>query len=50
VSFGLSSANRKPSPIGGRVLDIFEVLLIVAIVPLAVWVSGLYGWVRSLRG
>jgi type VII secretion integral membrane protein EccD len=50
VSFGLSAADRKPSPIAGRVLDIFEVLLIVAIVPLAVWVSGLYGWVRSLRG
>jgi type VII secretion integral membrane protein EccD len=50
ISFGLSAANRKPSPIAGRILDIFEVLLIVAIVPLAVWVSGLYGWVRSLRG
>jgi len=47
---GLAAAERRPSPLAGRVLDIVEVLLIVAIVPLAAWASGLYGWVRTLRG
>jgi len=51
AGFGMAAAaERKGSPVGGRILDILEVLLIVAIIPLAVWISGLYSWVRSLRG
>jgi ESX secretion system protein EccD len=46
----LSGAEQRRSPVGGRMLDILEVLLIVAVVPLAIWASGLYGWVRSLNG
>lgn len=50
ISYGLAGAGRKVSPIWGRTLDIIEVLLILAIVPLAAWTGGLYEWVRSLRG
>lgn len=52
VSFGLasSSGDRKQSPVWGRILDIFEVILILGLVPMAVWVSGLYEWIRAIRG
>lgn len=50
IGYGLTRAGRKASPVGGRVLDIVEVLLILAVIPLAVWVSGLYDWIRAVRG
>ena len=50
IWYGLVGPNRKASPLWGRTLDIFEVLLILALVPLALWVSGIYGWIRTLRG
>jgi len=37
------------SPVWARVLDITETVLIVSVVPLAVWVCNLYGWVRSIK-
>jgi type VII secretion integral membrane protein EccD len=46
--FGLAAVQRGRSPRAGRLLDIVEVLLIVAIIPLAFWASGLYEWARSL--
>ncbi|HEX6683105.1 MAG TPA: type VII secretion integral membrane protein EccD [Candidatus Limnocylindrales bacterium] len=46
----LARADRKPSPLWGRALDILEVFLILGLVPLAVWVSGLYSWIRAIRG
>jgi hypothetical protein len=50
LGFAMSGGRRPRSPWWGRVLDILELVLIVAIVPLAVWVSGLYAWIRSIRG
>jgi type VII secretion integral membrane protein EccD len=50
LTLALSNPSRRLSPLAGRLLDIFEVLLIVAMMPLAVWVSGLYVWIRSLSG
>jgi type VII secretion integral membrane protein EccD len=50
ISYGLAGAGRKASPMWGRTLDMFEVVLILAVVPLAVWVSGLYDWIRTVRG
>src|SRR5688572_15497545 len=50
IGFGLAGARRGASPVWGRVLDIVEVLLIMAVLPLAVWVSGLLDWIRALRG
>jgi type VII secretion integral membrane protein EccD len=50
TGLALSSTARRLSPVLGRMLDMFETLLIVSVVPLAVWASGLYAWVRSLNG
>ncbi|MFU8852258.1 type VII secretion integral membrane protein EccD [Micromonospora sp. SL1-18] len=47
--YGLTVAGKRISPVWGRLLDIVEILLIVALVPLAVWVCGLYGWIVNLR-
>jgi type VII secretion integral membrane protein EccD len=47
--YGLAVTGRRISPVWGRLLDIAEILLIVAVVPLAAWVSGLYGWIRAIR-
>jgi type VII secretion integral membrane protein EccD len=49
VGYGLAGTGRRISPVWARVLDITETLLIVSVVPLAVWVSNLYGWVRSIK-
>ncbi|MEU8259221.1 type VII secretion integral membrane protein EccD [Micromonospora sp. NPDC048999] len=47
--YGLTVAGKRISPVWGRLLDIVEILLIVALVPMAAWVCGLYGWIVSLR-
>ncbi|RKR89911.1 type VII secretion integral membrane protein EccD [Micromonospora pisi] len=47
--YGSSVAGRPISPVWGRTLDIIEILLIVAVVPLAAWVCGLYGWIANIR-
>jgi type VII secretion integral membrane protein EccD len=49
IAFGLAG-ERQQSPPWGRFLDIVEVLLILAIAPLAVWVSGVLDAVRAIRG
>jgi len=48
AGFVAAAVQRRHSPRTARLLDIFEVLLIIAIVPLALWASGLYGWVSTL--
>jgi len=50
IAFGLTRARRQSSPVWGRLVDIVEVLLILALAPLAVWASGLLDWVRAIRG
>ncbi|SCE79103.1 type VII secretion integral membrane protein EccD [Micromonospora mirobrigensis] len=47
--YGLTVAGKPISPLWGRMLDIVEILVIVSLVPLAVWVCGLYGWIVNLR-
>ncbi|MDO3701473.1 type VII secretion integral membrane protein EccD [Micromonospora sp. C28SCA-DRY-2] len=47
--YGLTVAGKRISPVWGRLLDIVEIMLIIALVPLAVWVLGLYGWIVNLR-
>ena len=47
--YGLVVAGKRISPVWGRLLDIIEILLIVAVVPLAAWVCGLYGWIVHIR-
>ncbi|MEV4823780.1 type VII secretion integral membrane protein EccD [Micromonospora sp. NPDC049274] len=47
--YGLTVAGKRISPVWGRLLDIVEIMLIIALVPLAFWVCGLYGWIVNLR-
>lgn len=49
IAYAVAGAGRKRSPMWGRTLDIVETVVILAIVPLAVWSSGLYDWIRTIR-
>ncbi|HEX5594629.1 MAG TPA: type VII secretion integral membrane protein EccD [Micromonosporaceae bacterium] len=49
LGYGLAVASKQISPVWGRSLDIIEILLIVAVVPLAAWVCGLYGWISTIQ-
>ncbi len=50
IGFGLARPASKRSPVWGRTLDLMETMLILGLVPLAMWVCGLYGWIRTIRG
>jgi len=50
IGFGLARPASKRSPVWGRTLDLLETMLILGLVPLAMWVCGLYGWIRTIRG
>jgi hypothetical protein len=50
LAAGLTYRRRPPSPRLGRWADIFDVLLTLAVVPLAADVFGLYTYVRGLGG
>ncbi len=43
-----SGSRRRPSPQTLRLIDFFEAAVVVAVLPLAVGVMGLYGVLRSL--
>lgn len=47
--YGLGVAGRRISPLWGRLLDIAEILLIISVVPLAAWVTGLFEWIATIR-
>jgi hypothetical protein len=46
----LAYSRRPPSPYLGRLADVFDALLVLAVVPVACAVLGLYGYVRGLDG
>jgi type VII secretion integral membrane protein EccD len=48
LAYGFGVAGRRISPVWSRALDIIDVILIIALIPLALWVCGLYGWIGSL--
>jgi type VII secretion integral membrane protein EccD len=50
IGFGLARPASRRSPVWGRILDLLEIVLILGLVPLAMWVCGLYGWIRTIRG
>lgn len=50
LAAGLTYRRRPPSPRLGRYADILDVLLTLAVVPLAADAFGLYGYVRGLGG
>jgi type VII secretion integral membrane protein EccD len=49
IGFGVAG-QRPPSPPFTRFLDIVETLLVLSVVPLVVWVSGVLEMVRAIRG
>ncbi len=50
ATYGLVAAGRRSTPVWGRVLDVVEVVLGLAVVPLALGACGLYTLVRALNG
>ncbi|MFD0890965.1 type VII secretion integral membrane protein EccD, partial [Streptosporangium algeriense] len=50
AGMGLWLQSGKPSPFWGRAADILEIILIVALFPLALGVLDLYTWIRGLAG
>lgn len=47
---GLLPPHKRRSPYWGRLLDIFEILVLLSIIPLALGVLGLYQYARALSG
>ncbi|MGA8114196.1 MAG: type VII secretion integral membrane protein EccD [Actinocatenispora sp.] len=47
---GLALGDRRVMPVWTRLVDVVEVLLIVAIIPLALWVCGAYAFIRAVKG
>jgi type VII secretion integral membrane protein EccD len=47
---GILLSTRPANPYLGRFAEYFEILLMVAIVPMVCWVLDLYGYVRGLGG
>ncbi|HZE39125.1 MAG TPA: type VII secretion integral membrane protein EccD [Stackebrandtia sp.] len=50
LGFVLGIAGKPIAPTWGRLVDIAEVTLFVAVVPLTLWVWDAYWWVRTLNG
>ena len=50
VGVGLWLPGHQPSPFWGRAADIIDMLLIVSLIPLAIAVAGVFGYVRGLAG
>ncbi|MDQ4038119.1 MAG: type VII secretion integral membrane protein EccD [Actinomycetota bacterium] len=50
LAAGYAYQNRPPSPYIGRISDILDIVLVVAVVPVACAVLGLYGYFRSIGG
>jgi len=48
IAYAVVGSARRRSPIWGRLLDIVEMVLVLAVVPLALWATGLYGWIRTI--
>ena len=50
VGYGLFAVGRVFAPLWGRTRDIVEIALIVSVLPLAAWASGLFTWIRAIKG
>ncbi len=50
MSVGLWLPDHRPSPFWGRAADIIDMVLIVSLIPLALGVAGVFGYVRGLAG
>ncbi len=50
IGVGLWLPDHQPSPFWGRAADIIDMLLIISLIPLALGVAGVFGYVRGLAG
>lgn len=50
VAAGMVYSRTRPTPYFGRIADLLDTLLIVAVIPQAAAVLGLYGYARGLAG
>ncbi|MBB3677838.1 type VII secretion integral membrane protein EccD [Modestobacter versicolor] len=50
LAAGLAYQRRPPSPWLGRLADVLDVLVVMAVLPVAFVVVGLYGYVRGIAG
>ncbi|MEU7870739.1 type VII secretion integral membrane protein EccD [Dactylosporangium sp. NPDC049140] len=50
VTAGMRYSVRPPSVYLGRLADIFDVLLVLATIPIVCQVLGVYSWIRGLAG
>lgn len=50
LSYVLGIAGKRISPIWARMVDIFEIIFFIAVVPITLWVWGAYWWVRTING
>jgi ESX secretion system protein EccD len=50
VGVGIWLPGHQPSPFWGRAADIVDMLLIISLIPLALGVAGVFGYVRGLAG
>ncbi|MEU5876570.1 type VII secretion integral membrane protein EccD [Spirillospora sp. NPDC047279] len=50
VGVGMWLPKNRLTPFWGRAGDIIEIMLVVALIPLALGVSGVFDWVRGLAG
>ena len=50
LAAAVSYSRRPPSPYLGRAAEILDVVLVLAVVPTAAAVLGLFGWIRGLGG
>lgn len=50
VAAGVVYSRTRPTPYLGRIADVLDTLLIVAVIPQAAAVLGLYGYARGLAG
>jgi hypothetical protein len=48
VGVGMWLPAHRPSPFWGRVADIADTMLIVGLLPLALAIAGVFGYVRGL--
>jgi type VII secretion integral membrane protein EccD len=50
VGSGASLPTHRPSPFWGRAAEVVDITLVISLVPLALGVAGLYGYIRGLSG
>ena len=47
---GMWLPAHRPSPFWGRAAEIIDMTLVISLIPLALGVAGLFGYIRGLSG